>query len=85
MHIETGRVDADADEKSRVSLRIRASLKNRAQRLGVNLSGVLERSLEDELSRREQEAWVQANREAIAAYNQRMEAYGPTLSEYRSF
>jgi len=73
------------EAKSAVNLRIRSSLKNKAKKLGLNLSQTLETTLEREISRREQEAWVAANREAIEAYNQRIEKRGPALSAFRSF
>jgi antitoxin CcdA len=74
-----------AEEKSPVNLRIRTSLKNRAKSLGVNLSQTLEKSLEEEISRREQREWLDANSRAIKAYNQRIDERGPALASYRSF
>ena len=80
MHSET-----TAEEKTPVNLRIRTTLKNKAKSLGVNLSQTLERSLEDEISRREQLEWLEANRQAIEAYNRRINERGPALAAYRSF
>ena len=76
---------ASADAKSPVNLRIRTSLKERARALGVNLSQTLERSLEQEIRLREQQAWQARNREAIAAYNARVEEQGTALAEFRRF
>lgn len=73
------------EDKSPVNLRIRTSLKKRARDLGVNLSQTLENTLEQEISRREQEAWIAENETAIQAYNERIEAHGPALATYRSF
>lgn len=73
------------EEKSSVNLRIRSSLKEKAKSHGLNLSYILEVSLEREISCREQEAWVAKNRTAIEAYNQRIEEHGLALSAYRSF
>lgn len=73
------------EEKSPVNLRIRTSLKKKAKHLGVNLSQTLERSLEEEISRREQLEWTEANRQAIEAYNRRIDERGPALAAYRSF
>lgn len=73
------------EDKSPVNLRIRSSLKERAKSLGINLSQTLEITLEKEISRREQEAWLAENRKAIEAYNKYVEAHGPALSAYRSF
>jgi len=74
-----------AEEKSPVNLRIRTSLKDRAKSLGVNLSQTLEKSLEEEISRREQREWLDENARAIEAYNQRIDERGPALASYRSF
>ncbi len=79
------RTDIISEEKSPVNLRIRTSLKERARSLGVNMSQVLEKSLEQEIRRREQEAWLEENRPAIKAYNERVEERGLALSAYRSF
>lgn len=82
MHAEA---EAATNEKSPVNLRIRTSLKNRAKKLGVNLSQTLERSLEDEIRRREQLEWLESNRQAIEAYNRRIDEHGPALATYRGF
>ncbi len=79
------RTDVVADEKSPVNLRIRKSLKEKARSLGVNMSQILERTLEQEIHRREQEAWLEENHRAIKAYNERVEGRGLALSAYRSF
>ena len=71
--------------KSPVNLRIRTSLKKKAKDLGVNLSQTLEKSLEAEIRRREQLEWLEANRQAIEAYNRRIDDRGPALAAYRSF
>lgn len=73
------------EEKSPVNLRIRTSLKKKAKDLGVNLSQTLEKSLEAEIRRREQLEWLEANRQAIEAYNRRIDDRGPALAAYRSF
>ena len=78
-------IETAAEEKSPVNLRIRTSLKKKAKNLGVNLSQTLEKSLEDEISRREQLEWLEVNRQAIEAYNRRINERGPALTAYRSF
>ncbi|TVR92169.1 MAG: hypothetical protein EA418_13520 [Wenzhouxiangellaceae bacterium] len=78
-------VESANEEKSAVNLRIRTSLKTRAKSLGVNLSQTLERSLEVEIRRREQLEWLESNRQAIEAYNRRIDERGPALAAYRSF
>jgi len=49
------------------------------------VSQTLEKSLEDEISRREQLEWLEVNRQAIEAYNRRINERGPALAVYRSF
>lgn len=71
--------------KSSVNLRIRTDLKVRARELGVNLSRTLERSLEAEIRQRQQQSWATRNREAIVAYNHRIDERGPTLAAFRRF
>lgn len=77
--------DRAIEEKSPVNLRIRSSLKEKAKSHGLNLSQTLEASLEQEICRREQDAWLTRNRRAIEAYNRRIEEHGLALSAYRSF
>ncbi len=71
--------------KSPVNLRIRTSLKKKAKDLGLNLSQTLEKSLEAEIRRLEQLEWLEANHQAIEAYNRRIDDRGPALAAYRSF
>lgn len=78
-------IDKAVEDKAPVNLRIRSSLKEKAKGLGLNLSQALELTLEQEISRREQEAWLAENQEAIEAYNRRIENHGPALTAYRSF
>lgn len=77
--------DTVIEEKSPVNLRIRTSLKTKAKALGMNLSQTLEKALANEIHHQEQAAWLRENRQAIEAYNQRIEKHGPALSAYRSF
>jgi len=83
--VQIMRTEAAQEDKSPVNLRIRTALKKRARDLGVNLSQILYRTLEQEISRREQEAWIAENSDAIKAYNKRVEARGLALASYRSF
>lgn len=72
-------------KKSPVNLRIRTSLQKKAKDLGLNLSQTLENPLEAEIRRREQLEWLEANRQAIEAYNRRIDDRGPALAGYRGF
>lgn len=78
-------VKSPAESKASVNLRISSSLKNKAKAHGLNLSRILEKTLQQEISQQEQQAWLAENRRAIQAYNKRTETRGPALAAYRSF
>jgi antitoxin CcdA len=67
------------------NLSINTDLLKKARQLGINLSETLEQALADVIRQREREAWLAANREAIAAYNDQVEAHGVFSDELRSF
>ena len=77
--------ESSVEEKSPVNLRIKSSLKEKAKSLGANRSRTLEVSLERAIRRREQEAWLAGNSEALDVDNRRIDKRGPALSAYRSF
>lgn len=57
-------------QRKPVNLLVRIDLLQRARGLGVNLSSLLEWTLERELVERERLAWLESNAAAIAAYNE---------------
>lgn len=62
--------------KKAVNLRIDQALIEQAKGMRINLSQVLETSLAEILRRKRQDMWMSDNREAIDAYNQRVETRG---------
>ena len=56
-----------------------------ARQQNINLSGLLEKSLLDELKRREQIRWMKNNRKAIDAYNKRIATHGVFSDGLRRF
>lgn len=56
-----------------------------AKALDINLSATLERALEAEVRARRREQWLEENREAIAAYNARIERDGMLSDHVRAF
>ena len=62
--------------KKAVNLRIDKALIEQAKEMRINLSQVLETSLAEILRRKQQEMWMSDNREAIDAYNHRVETRG---------
>ena len=74
-----------AKSKVPTNLSVRADLVRKARAMKLNLSEVLERALEDELRRREREKWLEENRGAIDAYNERVEKHGVFSDGLRRF
>lgn len=71
--------------KKPTNLTLNSDLLRRARELNINLSAVLEESLELIVKQRLAEQWCIENRDAIAAYNQHMEERGVFSDGLRSF
>ena len=71
--------------KRAVNLRIDESLIDQAKALNINLSQTLEASLVELLREKQREAWLAENREAVDAYNQRIEKQGLFSDGLRQF
>ena len=71
--------------KRATNVSIRSDLLDAARDAGVNLSATLERALADELANVRRARWREENREAIAAYNEYVEAHGTFSDGVRSF
>lgn len=71
--------------KKAVNLSLDSDLLAQARELGLNLSGVAEQALAYAVSARLAERWAEENREAVAAYNQRIEARGVFSDGLRAF
>ncbi len=56
-----------------------------ARALGINLSQACEKGIADQLARVRAERWRAENRQAIAAYNDYVEAHGLPLARFRQF
>ncbi|WP_439124075.1 type II toxin-antitoxin system CcdA family antitoxin [Marivita sp.] len=67
------------------SLSLDADLIARAKNAGVNLSRAAEAGIEDEVRKTEAARWAEENREAIEAYNRRIEQDGLPLDAYRKW
>jgi antitoxin CcdA len=62
--------------KKAVNLRIDRALIDQAKAMRINLSQLLESSLEEILRQKQQQIWMADNRDAIDAYNHRVETRG---------
>ena len=58
--------------KRATNVSINQGLLEEARALDINLSATLERALEAEVRARKREKWLEENREAIVAYNERI-------------
>jgi antitoxin CcdA len=71
--------------KRPTNLSLNAKVLDAARELGMNISATVDALLAEEVRRRYKERWNADNKEAIAAYNARVEREGLPLAKYRSF
>lgn len=71
--------------KRPANLSINAELLDQARALEINLSATLERALEAEVRARRRLQWREENREALEAYNRRIERDGMASDHVRAF
>jgi len=67
--------------KQRLNLTVRADLIERARAAKLNLSSVVEQSLERTLRETERERWLAENAEALAFHRARVERDGPLCAD----
>lgn len=75
----------DDAPKRATNLSLNAKVLDAARELGMNVSQTVDELLAAEVRRRYWARWNEENREAIAAYNARIEREGLPLARYRSF
>lgn len=78
------RMTARAHRKA-TNLSLRAELVRRAKELGLNLSEIVERSLEEAVRRAEERVWLAENEKAIADYNAGVEKRPLFGDDWRRF
>ncbi len=71
--------------RKKMSLSISEPLAQAARQLDINLSRAAETGILQEIKRRRDNAWLEKNRPAIAAYNERVEREGLFGEEFRNF
>jgi antitoxin CcdA len=76
--------DSQAPKKA-TNLSINSDLLGKAKDLNINLSAALEQALAQLLKQRQQEKWLQENRDAIAAYNHDVAKHGSFGDALRGF
>lgn len=79
------RTTAVRKRRKATNVTVDAELLERARRLKLNLSQVLEAGLAEALRRREGEEWLKNNRGALEAYNAHIDKHGAFSDGLRSF
>lgn len=77
--------DAARRRKRATNLSVDEQLLERARRLGLNVSRVLEDGLTRAIREREADEWLRRNRAALEAYNQQVEKQGVFSDGLRAF
>ena len=67
--------NTDAPKKA-TNLSINSDLLRQAKAYGINLSATFEKSLEVLIRKEKEKRWLEENKEAIEAYNDRIRKYG---------
>lgn len=70
--------------KKATNLSINEGLLLQARELDINLSATLEQALDEEIRKRRRAQWLEENREAIAAYNDHVQAHGVFSPMFRA-
>lgn len=71
--------------KRATNLSINSDLLTMARELDINLSATMEMALADAVNRGQRERWLAENRDAMAAYNEHVEANGVFSDGLRGF
>jgi len=67
------------------NLSVNSNLLTEARRYKLNLSKLLEQALVDALTEKKRTEWLEQNREALEAYNERVKARGVFSDGLRNF
>jgi antitoxin CcdA len=78
-------LNLDKSPKRPTNLSLNAKVLDLARELGMNVSQTVDALLAQEVQRRYWERWNEQNKDAIDAYNERVEREGLPLAKYRSF
>ncbi len=75
----------DNAPKKATNLSLNTKVLEAAREMGMNLSQTVDTLLADEVKRRYWAKWNEENREAVAAYNERVATHGLPLAKYRTW
>ena len=71
--------------KKATNLTLNSKVLALAKEMGMNISQTVDALLTEEVKRRYWAQWNEQNKDAIAAYNARIEQEGLPLAQYRTF
>ena len=83
--MQTSFIYDTAAPKHASNLSVNSSLLTEARRYKLNLSRLLEQALVEALTEKKRSEWLEENREALEAYNERVEARGVFSDGLRTF
>ena len=83
--MQTSFIYDSAAPKRASNLSVNSSLLTEARRYKLNLSKLLEQALVEALTEKKLSEWLEENREALEAYNERVEARGVFSDGLRTF
>jgi antitoxin CcdA len=83
--VENAMLNLDDGPKRATNLTLNAKVLDMARELGMNISQTVDVLLAEEVRKRYWERWNHENKEAIAAYNDRVEREGLVMQKYRTF
>ena len=83
--MQTSFIYDTAAPKRASNLSVNSNLLTEARRYKLNLSKLLEQALVDALTEKKRSEWLEENREALEAYNERVEARGVFSDGLRTF
>jgi antitoxin CcdA len=75
----------DNAAKKATNLSLNTKVLEAAREMGMNLSQTVDTLLAEEVKRRYWEKWNEENKEAMAAYNDRVAKHGLPLAKYRTW
>lgn len=67
------------ERRKRVNLTVREDIMKEAKELGLNTSRAAEAGIEEAVRKEKGRRWLEENREAIKAHNERVDREGPLL------
>ncbi|APW46977.1 type II toxin-antitoxin system CcdA family antitoxin [Rhodoferax antarcticus] len=75
----------DNAPRKATNLSLNVKMLQAAREMGMNLSQTVDTLLAEEVKKRYWAKWNEDNKEAVAAYNERVATYGLPLAKYRTW